>query len=71
MDPADIARDKITAKEGDSLITRLKKYLLYGFYFFQLNGGYFALYGMMLPGVLINILSAVFNEWVEPVGFDV
>ena len=64
MDPTEIARDRVTVKEGDSFGTRIKKYLLSGFYFFQLNGGYFALYGMMLPGVLINILSAVFNEYV-------
>ncbi|KNB41451.1 hypothetical protein JH06_5263 [Blastocystis sp. subtype 4] len=63
MDPADIVLKKVEMNEGDSVCTRLKKLLLRGFYFCQLNGGYFALYGLMLPGILMNILSAVFNEF--------
>lgn len=63
MDPANIALKRVEVNEGDSICTRLKKLLLRGFYFCQLNGGYFALYGLMLPGILMNILSAVFNEY--------
>ena len=62
MDPADVVLKKVEMNEGDIVCTRLKKLLLRGFYFCQLNGGYFALYGLMLPGILMNILSAVFNE---------
>ena len=48
--------------EGTRFFVRLKDTLLKCYYFFQLNGGYFALYGIILPGILMNILSAVFNE---------
>ena len=40
-----------------------KQGLLNMFYFCQLNGSYIALYGLMLPSILMNILSAVFNEY--------
>lgn len=50
--------------EGTSVLVRMKNTLLKCYYFFQLNGGYFALYGIILPGILMNILSAVFNECV-------
>lgn len=42
---------------------RCKQGLLNMFYFCQLNGSYIALYGLMLPSILMNILSAVFNEY--------
>lgn len=42
---------------------RCKQVLLNIFYFCQLNGSYIALYGLMLPSILMNILSAVFNEY--------
>lgn len=41
---------------------RLKRGLLNVYYFCQLNGTYIALYGLMLPSILMNVLSAVFNE---------
>ena len=48
--------------EGTRFFVRMKDALLKCYYFFQLNGGYFALYGIILPGILMNILSAIFNE---------
>ena len=48
--------------EGASVFVQMKDGLLKCYHFFQLNGGYFALYGIILPGILMNILSAVFNE---------
>ncbi len=62
MDSADFVFDRLEIKEHDSLIVRLKKVGLRVFYFCELNGTYIALYCLLLPSILMNVLSAVFNE---------
>ena len=51
-------------EEGsNSFWSKSKDVAIQVFYFCQLNGGYFALYGLMIPSILMNIFSAVFNEY--------
>ena len=50
-------------KQSPSFISTCKSMCTRMFYFFQLNGGYFALYGLMIPSILMNIFSAIFNEY--------
>lgn len=62
MDKTAFVYDRLEIKKEDSLLTRLKKVSLRALYFCELNGSYIALYCLMLPGVLMNVLSALFNE---------
>ena len=50
-------------EEPKSFISKIKDLAIHAFYYCQLNGGYFALYGLMIPSILMNIFSAVFNEF--------
>ncbi|KAK8818341.1 hypothetical protein WA556_006161 [Blastocystis sp. ATCC 50177/Nand II] len=63
MDKTAFVYDRLEIKEEDSLLTRLKKVSLRALYFCELNGSYIALYCLMLPGILMNVLSALFNEF--------
>lgn len=63
MDETAFVYDRLEIKEQDSFLTRLKKVSLRCLYFCELNGTYIALYCLMLPGILMNVLSALFNEW--------
>lgn len=62
--------DKVSDQNTPSTFSRCKDIALQTFYFFQLNGGYFALYGLMIPSILMNIFSAVFNEFSILIRFD-
>ena len=50
-------------KHPRDFISTCKSICTHMFYYFQLNGGYFALYGLMIPSILMNIFSAIFNEY--------
>lgn len=55
----------ISDSNPSTFLSRCKDLSLRAFYFFQLNGGYFALYGLMIPSILMNVFSAIFNEYLN------
>lgn len=55
--------DNTGERKQKCFLARCKDVALQAFYYCQLNGGYFALYVLMIPSILMNIFSAVFNEY--------